>query len=196
MQPVPELIGHIEKFCGPIVQGWPNDPDGNRMPFQIFQMQGGPIAGTTTYATLGLGKIPLRSHASNKVIRHELVMLSRSDSVPGNLPPLLQQVAMEAVQSGCAYLRGEVIGPRRGPLFSGSTVTALYVASPVYFPREFRSVECDGGTTIFAWLVPISDEEASLINELGWDEFETMLESQNPDLLDFRRASIVRDHAG
>ena len=191
MQPAPDLISHIEKFCGPIVGGWPNDADGNKMPFQIVQMQGGPIAGTTTYATLGLGKIPLRAHASDQVIRHELVMLARSDSVPENLPALLQQVAMEALQRNHAYLRGEVIRPR-GSLFSGSTVTALYVAIPVYFPQEFRSVECDVGRAIFAWLVPISDEEVSVIDEIGWGEFETMLASQDPDLLDFRRASIIR----
>jgi hypothetical protein len=153
MQPVPHVIDHIEKFCGPIVKGWSCDADGNKMPFQVVQMQGGPIAGTATYATLGLGKIPLRARTSDRVIRHELVMLSRSDTVPENLPALLQEVAMEAVQRNYAYVRGEVIGPR-GPLFPGSTVTALYVAIPVYFPQEFSNM--------------MSGERFSL----GWSRFQ------------------------
>jgi hypothetical protein len=190
MQPVPHVISHIEKFCGPIVQGWSCDADGNKMPFQIIQMQGGPIAATTTYATLGLGKIPLRARNADRVIRQELVILSRSNAIPENLPVLLQDVAMEAVQRNYAYARGEVIGPR-GPLFQGSSVAALYVAIPVYFPQEFSTVEYDVGRAIFAWLVPITDQEASLINEIGWGRFETRLASQDPDLLDFRRASIV-----
>jgi hypothetical protein len=189
-QPVPHVISHIEKFCGPIVQGWSCNADGNKMPFQIVQMQGGPIAGTTTYSTLGLGKIPLRARSSDRVIRQELVILSRSSAVPENLPALLQDVAIEAVLRDYAYVRGEVIGPR-GPLFQGSSVAALYVAIPVYFPQEFSTVEYDVGRAVFAWLVPITDQEASLIIEIGWDRFETKLASQDPDLLDFRRASIV-----
>jgi Suppressor of fused protein (SUFU) len=190
MQPVPHVIGHIEKFCGPIVQGWSCDADGNEMPFQVAQMQGGPIAGTTTYSTLGLSKIPLLARNSDRVIRHELVMLSRSNAIPKNMPSLLQEVAMEAVQRNVAYVRGEVIGPRRS-LFRGSTVTALYVAIPVYFPQDFSTVEYDVGRAIFAWLVPITGQEVSLINEIGWDEFETRLAGQDPDLLDFGRPSIV-----
>jgi hypothetical protein len=152
-------------------------------------MQGGPIAGTTTYSTLGLGKIPLKAPNSDKVTRHELVMLSRSIASPPNLPALLQQVAMEAVERNLAYARGAVVGPR-GRLFNGSTVTALYVTVPVYFPKEFSVVDDDVGKVIFAWLIPIKDQEAFLVNRVGWNEFETKLERQDPDLLNFKRASI------
>jgi hypothetical protein len=191
MQPLPPVIAHLERFCGPIARGWTTDPGGNQMPFQIVEMQGGPIAGTITYATLGLGKIPLGSRRSEKLVRHELVMLSRSNAKPGNLLPILQQVAMEAVQRNEALLRGEVIDPCRGRLFEGSTVTALYVSIPVYFPNEFASVEDDAGTVIFAWLIPITDEEVRLINENGWNVFEDKFEEQDPDLLDFGRTSAV-----
>jgi hypothetical protein len=189
MQLEAPVIAHLEKFCGPIERGWQCDADGNKMPFQIVQMQGGPISGTTTFSTLGLGKIPLTSRTSQKIIWHELVMLSRSNATPANLPPLLQQVAAEAVHRNYAYPRGDVIGPR-GPLFQDSTVTGLYVSAPAYFPKEFSSVEDDVGTVIFAWLFPITNQEANLIREVGWDGFEARLEVQDPDLLDFKRASL------
>jgi Suppressor of fused protein (SUFU) len=187
---VPSIITHLEKYCGPIVSGWSCDPDGARMPFQIVRMERGPIAETITHSTLGLGKIPLKSRSSQKVIRQELVMLSRSTATPQNLPALLQQLGTKALQREYAYLRGDVIGPR-GHLLSNSTVTALYVSVPVYFPEEFANVEAEDGTVIFAWLVPITDQEARFVSETGWDEFEAKLEQEDPDLLDFRRHSLV-----
>ena len=161
------------------------------MPFQIVQLQGGPLAGTITYSTLGLGKLPLKAKNSDKIIRHELVMLVRQQAIPGNLPALLQQVAIESVVRSCAYLRGEVIGPR-GQLFKESTMTALYATNPVYFPEEFPSVDDpDLGTIVFVWLVPMGDQEAAFINLMGWEEFETKLEKDDPDLLDLRRPSTA-----
>jgi len=44
---------------------------------------------------------------------------------------------------------------------------------------------------IIAWLVPITDQEASFVNDRGWNEFERELEKHDPDLIDFLRASIV-----
>jgi hypothetical protein len=80
---------------------------------------------------------------------------------------LLHQVAAETVSRGRAYLRGEVIGPRN-PLFTGTELTALYVAIPVYFPDEFNSA--DG--VVFAWLVPITTKEAVFVSVEGWKKFE------------------------
>jgi hypothetical protein len=188
MPPVLPVLDHLEKFCGPVVKGWSCDPDGHRMQFQIVQLQSGPVANATTFSTLGLGKIPLK--CGQKIIRHELVMLTRPQAVPGNLGPLLQQVAAEAVARNHPYLAGEVIGPR-GRLFENSTLTALYVAIPVYFPEEFSAVDEPFGTVNFAWLVPITDQEASFVHDHGWDAFERELEKHDPDLLDFQRHSVV-----
>jgi len=87
-------------------------------------------------------------------------------------------------------LRGEVIGPR-GRFFEESTLTALYVLSPAYFPEEFGEAGASCGSVIFAWLVPTTDREASFVSSHGWDEFERQLEKHDPDLIDFRRLSIV-----
>jgi Suppressor of fused protein (SUFU) len=188
---LPSVITHLERFCGPIVCGWSLDLDGNKMPFQVVKTERGPISGTTTFATLGLSKYPLRSRSSQKTIRQELVMLSRSDVIPASLPALLQRLGIDAMEKNYAYLRGDVIGPR-GHLFPSSTVTALYVSVPVYFPEEFSSVEDSAGAVIFAWLIPITNQEARLVDEVGWEGFEAKIEKEDPDLLDFGRASVVQ----
>ncbi|MBO0883908.1 MAG: suppressor of fused domain protein, partial [Mycobacterium sp.] len=166
------------------------DPDGQRLPFQIVRLRNGPVVDAVTFSTVGLGKIPLKCSRSHKIIRHELLMLACSVAVPPNLGPLLQQVAAEALAHNHPYLRGDVIGPR-GSLFQNSTMTALYVSIPAYFPDDFGEVDGSFGPVIFAWLVPITNQEASFINDRGWDEFENELEKHDPDLIDFKRASIV-----
>jgi hypothetical protein len=186
-----KVIEHLESFCGPIAEGWKTDPDGAEVPFQIVRLERGPITGTVTFSTLGLSNYALRSATSSKLIRHELVMLARSDAVPNNLAPLLQQVAADSIARGSAYLAGEVIGPR-GRLFSGSNFSALYVSAPVYFPSEFAGVSTENiGRVIFAWLVPITTEEANYTTNNGWNKFEDILSRKNPDLLDLRRHSTV-----
>jgi hypothetical protein len=182
-----DVIEHLENFCGPVVEGWRTDPDGNKMSFQVVRLERGPVEGSVTFSTLGLNFHRLKSATSAKPIRHELVMLARNDAIPENLGPVLQQVAAEAVDRGYAYLRGNVIGPR-GQLFPGTSFTAMYVANPVYFPEEFAAHD----QVAFAWLVPITTEEANFVATKGWPKFEDVLIRENPDLLDMHRQSVVR----
>jgi hypothetical protein len=77
---------HLERFCGPIVEGWRTDPDGKKMPCTVVRFERGPVEGSVTFATLGLNLYQLKSATSAKFIRHELIMLARKDAIPGNLP--------------------------------------------------------------------------------------------------------------
>lgn len=118
-------------------------------------------------------------------------MLQRADAEPKNLPPILEQIGLEAVASGRAYLRGDIVGPR-DPLFAGSQFDALYVSMPVYFPEQFSSVSTEkNGSVIFAWLVPITRREATYVATAGWTQFEEKLAQETPDLLDPLRKSVV-----
>lgn len=180
------VSGHLESFCGPIVEGWSTRSDGKKMPYTVARFERGPAEGSVTFATLGLNFYPLKSATSVKIVRQKLVMLARKDAISGNLPALLHQVAAEAVSRGRAHLRGEIIGPRN-PVFAGTELTTLYVAIPVYFPDEFNSVN----GVVFAWLVPITTKEAAFVSVEGWRKLEDILVRDNPDLLDFHRPSAV-----
>jgi hypothetical protein len=159
--------------------------------FQIVRLEAGPVSNSVTFSTLGLSNWPLKAPVSSKLIRHELVMLARNDSVPGNLPAILQQLAEEAIAQQAAYRRGDVVGPR-GSLFDRSQLEAIYASNPVYFPSEFASVATETiGQVIFAWLVPITSREAAYVAANGWSSFEDRLVEAQPDLLDFHRLSTV-----
>lgn len=184
------IFEHLEAFAGEIAQGWSVDSDGNRLPFQVVQTVGGPHLGTTTFVTLGLSNFPLSSDPTGqtqKMIRHELLMIVPSEAVPPNIVGIIQQAGLEALARGSAYLRGELLGPR-GALFAGYEPKALYASLPVYFPDEFWGATVDGvGDVAFVWLVPLLDEEANYLSKNGWPDFESRLASTDPDLTNYAR---------
>jgi hypothetical protein len=184
------LIEHLEQHCGPIVGGSTEDVDGNKAPFQVVQMLRAPVKGAVVLSTLGLSNHMLHT-ATGKQLRMELVMLHRERDRATNLPGVMQQVGADILRAHHGPSRGDVFGPR-GPLRPGATVEALYVASPAYFPESFHFyVPADGTVPIvMAWLVPITATEAAFVRQAGWSRFEDELAKQNPDLINFGRASM------
>jgi len=185
-----ELIDHLEAFLGPIETGWRLDESGGPLSFDVALFQRGPTADTVSFSTVGLSDYSLRSSRSGKAIHHELVIVAKKDFGARNVPALLQQVGMEAIQGERAYLRGDVIGPR-DDLFRGTDKVALYVSAPSCFPDSFARIEtADGVIVVFAWLIPITRDEVSLVNREGWERFEDSLVASDTDLMDFNRNSI------
>ena len=186
------VFEHLEAYAGEIVGGASVDPDGNKMPFQIVQTAGGPYAGTTTFATLGLGRFPLpngKSGEEARLIRHELIMVVPSDAVPTNIIALLYLVGMETISRNAALLRGEMLGPR-SVLFKGDELKALYASAPVCFPDGFGSVYEEGlGDVALVWLIPMLDSEVRYLQAHGWSALEDKWVETNPDLVDYRRKS-------
>ncbi|REK75634.1 suppressor of fused domain protein [Paenibacillus paeoniae] len=184
-------VEFLEDHLGQIEYGWSRDSEGNEVPFQIVKYSEGPFTGTVTYSTLGMSNERLVSSVSKKQIRQELIFVSYSTFGDENIPGILQQVGLEALKTNNAYLRGDVIGPY-GTLFEGSELEALYVTMPVYFPDSFHTFDCVGDLSIIqAWLVPITFDEAIFIKQYGWEEFEDMLVKVDPDLINFKRVSII-----
>jgi hypothetical protein len=186
---IPTVVKHLETYLGEIQEGWGEDLCGHSLPFQVVRFARGPKIGTKALATLGFSKQALSSKVSGRIIRSELVMLARDGSK--RLPGILQQVALELIQSHSALLRGEVLGPR-GALLDGSKMEALYASNPVYFPEPFAACQTEElGTIVFIWLVPITRDEAHFVRREGWSAFESLLEARDPDLSDLFRDSIV-----
>jgi hypothetical protein len=187
-----EFIAHIERHLGDIVDGWPAVIDGVSAPCTIVRTARGPVDGSQCLVTLGISETPLRMPSGPRV-RFELVFAYRERSRVLHFPGVLRELAIECVRNDRAPVRGVVFGPR-GLLVDGTQLEALYVAIPVYFPREFHRFDrADGEPVIFAWLVPITKNEALLVNREGWSALEKRLAERDPDLLDMDRESVVPD---
>lgn len=182
------VLEHLESFLGETDGGW-KDPPGETWPFYVLGFSHGPIKDSLTLSTLGLSDFELECGA--KRIRHELMFMTRQSFGSRNIPAILHDVGVEAIERKHPYLRGEVIGPR-GKLFPDTELEALFASSPCYFPDEFANCTPDDGTVrIFVWLIPITRREADFIATSGWKAFEDRLLQADPDLLDMNRKSVV-----
>ncbi len=180
------LTSHLERHLGKIDVAW-KDADGTVWPFYVLRFLGGPVTDTVTYSTLGLADSPV----SNKQVRHELFIMTRSSFGGESFPGLLHQVGTEAISKNRAYLRGDVIGPR-GTLITGTNMEALYVSLPIYLPDSFATYNSpEGISCVFAWLIPITFDEAAVVRLKGWEQFENKLAESDPDLMNLNRSSIV-----
>lgn len=186
------FIKFLESHLGTIESGWTKDEKGKPLPVQIVKYNEGPFPGTKTFSTLGLNNFPLISPLTEKQIYMELIFVSYTSYGDGIIPALMTQVSQVALDSGTAFLRGDVIGPY-GSIFEGSNLEALYVTIPGYFADSFDAFKIDDEkTVIMAWLIPITSREAEFIKQNSWEEFEYQLEKLDPDLIDFNRETIIK----
>jgi antitoxin YqcF len=185
------LPEHYERNLGNIARGWSDDKRMHGVQIVCFERQ--PEQGVKTYATLGLSRHIVESPRSRHV-RQELLISANeafaSDAVAG----LVLSLAEHVLQRGKALLRGEVIGPG-APVVAGSTLVAIYVTNPSPFEKSLTEFVSEPPATVFAYLVPITEAEALLVRERGWQWFEEQLEQQNPDIWDLARTESIQARA-
>jgi hypothetical protein len=184
------LPDHLERFLGTIRGGWTKDADGQKMPFSVVDFVNRPLPNTVTFSTLGLSKLPLHAETALTHVYEELVIVAPESLRLGPVPGVLQQIGQEAIGTGRAVLRGDVIGPR-GPLFSAdSQMEAFYATNPLCFPDEFASYREDDREVVLLWLMPISRKEAAFVRAEGWSRFEDELVKADLDLTDLWRRTL------
>jgi hypothetical protein len=183
------LPDHLELYLGEMSGGVAVHPRAANIHLQVARFDKA-LPGAAVFATLGLSHLRLHSAGSGKVIRQELVMGIGSVSAQALVPGIIEQVADRALATGHALLRGEVIGPW-GPIFPGSKVSALYVAPPPYLPDGFAICKAPFGEIVFAWLLPVYENEAEWIRKNGWRAFESLIVEGRPALLDPDRPPLL-----
>lgn len=157
---------------------------------QVVYFEGQPEPGVKTYATLGLSRHVVELPGARQ-IRQELLMSAHETFPSEAVAGLVLSLAEQVLQRGRALLRGEVIGPGT-PVVVGSRLRAIYVTNPSPFDKSLTEFVSELPATVFAYLIPISAEEARLVGEKGWRWFEDQLERQNPDIWDLARTEFVQ----
>lgn len=184
-----DLIGHLEGTLGRIRTGW-RATDERCCGTQVARFDGAPTSGFVTFSTVGLSNHSLRL-SDGRGVRLELLVSCWERNAEFSVPPLLHLIASDIAGDSSALECGDVIGPA-GPLFGGGELSAFYCCIPVFFPRDFRVWEGSDPQTVFAQLIPISDDEAHYVSHLGWRAFEEHLEARDPDVFDLERKSSLR----
>ena len=184
---ITSLPMHYERYLGQIDRGW---LDENRVHgIQIVSFKNQPEAGVTTYATLGLGRHEVEM-AAGKAIRQELLISANNEFSPDAIAGLLLSLAEHMLSRNRAFLRGEVIGPGN-PVIGGVALSAIYVTNPSPFDSALTKFQSNPPATVFAYLIAITQSEATLVLKKGWRWFEDQLERQNPDIWNLSRVECI-----
>lgn len=178
---------HLEASLGPIIQGW--SPMGEPAGVHVALFEHQPLDGTVTYSTLGLSQHIL-DMPKGRSVRQELLLAVQTGSAREDFSKLLFHVAESVVETHRALLRGEVF-PLGHPIVRGSSCCHLYASLPVVFPEGLATCDSTQPSTVFVWLLPITDREEREIRSIGWSRFEDKLEQADVDLFDLARSSVV-----
>lgn len=181
------IINHLEKHLGEIETGWKHTNASSEVSIVRFINQ--PVDGLSTYTTFGTSHHKL-SLANNKEIRQELIFTALNNIPSGEISSFLLRMSDLVLSKHEGFLRGQVIGPGE-QLFSGSSMNAVYATMPVLFSEGLAIFEGSSPSTVMVWLIPIYADETKYIDELGWEEFENILEPKDPDLWDLNRPSVI-----
>lgn len=188
----PELVNHLERHLGNIQRGW--GPE-ERAGLQVALFSDTPSAGLATLVSLGLSNHVLQM-TGERTVRQELLLVAGKYAPLEQLAALLLNVTETVLNTHQALLRGHVLA-LAAPVTPGSSLTHLYVCVPFFLSEEARTFHLSSPPTIFAWLMPITQAEASYIEKSGWSAFEDKLEElgEEMDLFDLERSSVPIEHA-
>ena len=188
MPTTPDLVQHLERHLGPLAAGWKLS-GGDAGGIQVVRFPDQPYPGVSTYATLGLSRRPL-SMPRDREVRQELLFVADDGYPREQVSSFLLTFAESVERRGQALLRGDVVGP--GPaLIPGVACNAVYAAIPVLHEEGLATWTGSEPATVFVWVMPLHGDEAELVRRQGWDRFEDLLESREPDFADLDRSSLA-----
>ena len=185
MRSNPEVSAALRQLLGPVAESAevPLDSSGHSIGMLRFEDQ--PCDGATTFVTTGLSSLPWHT------LNHELLMCLWRDEFSREMQLVLEFVA-RALAGGLEPLQEGDVLPPAGPLSPATSMVALYVCSPRYFPEALEQLEASGGRTVrLLWLVPLHATEVEFVVARGSAELEARLAAANPDLLSLLRPPIA-----
>jgi len=181
------LPEHIAAFLGKPEDSWHLETGAHDL--QVVKTSSQPVQGVTAYATLGMSHTVLRM-PGDRVVRQELVFAAYERFPPAEVASFLLMFGASVLALGEALLRGDMIGPQNS-LIPGALATSLYCTSPVPFDERLATYDGSDPLTVFVWILPATSDEAEFVMRNGWNKFEELLESREPDLWDLDRASVA-----
>ena len=185
----PILFRHIERYLGPINASWMETIDGRKCPFQVVRCTGR-VADTVFFSTLGLSghSFPHPSSA----FRHELVIAVPRTFGTRNVPPLLQQLGMIALERDRPFFEGDVM-LGKNPVFAEWPFRGFLASHPCVIEDD-AFADCtreDGQRVQFVWMAPLYQSEIEFVRAHGLSRLEERFIEKQIDLVDLNRQSAV-----
>ena len=176
-----EVDAHLRLALGTPVLSTSGRAAGRRASFRVDTYADQPAEGAFTVVTVGLCETALQQ---------ELLLCAwdawRNDAFYSTLFTVADDLAASSlpIDQGMVLELPAAIVPE-------SKMAHLFIYQPVYHIEGLQPIETNSGPIPILWLIPITDAESRLIDDRGWEAFDTLLLHRDPDLLDLRRDSIV-----
>lgn len=187
----PTLPDHLRACLGEIESGRRFTPDDAQVSIDIVRFPDQPMPGAATYTTVGLSKVLL--HEDSGHIRQELLYAQEGERESYEAAYVLADTAERALDIGRPLPRGQVLGPA-GPVLDGSELEAFICLNPGYFSEGLELYEdpSQDVPVLIVMLAPIAPDEALFVRRHGVDAFEDLFQAEDLNLLDWRRAPLLR----
>ncbi len=186
----PALFRHVERYLGSINASWVETIEGQRCPFQVVRCTGR-VADTVFFCTLGLSSHPFPHHPA-AAFRHELMIAVPKTFGTRNVPPLLQQLGMIAIERSRPFFEGDVM-LGKNPVFVEWPFRGFLASNPCVIEDE-AFAECtreDGQRLQFVWMAPLYQEEIEFVRANGLSRLEDLFIAKGIDLVDLNRNPAV-----
>jgi len=161
--------------------------DSKPLAVDVLRTDDHPIAGVTSYSTIGLADAAAPSLAGETSERIELAGAARREHEL--FPNILASVAFLVMQTEDSGRRGIIIPNYVGQYVPDASVPHVCLTSPFLWPlRPFTS-----GATTIGWLqvVPVSDSERTYAQRHGGSALERLLMEPGVDVYDLHRTPVV-----
>lgn len=165
-------------------------PSGGYPPFELIKITDQPCKGAITYCTIGISN-KLFIKPDSTPIRHELLFTTYNEFANEEVVHWIFSIGENLLKNKESIELGLVINLIE-PIYKESELNAVLFTTPKYFSEELYSMDKIQPHIVFAWIIPITHQEAKYIKQKGYDCFDEILGEQDPDLLDLRRESIIK----
>ena len=148
-----------------------------------------PTPGVTTYSTIRLSDYPMLKGRKEFPVRLEVVGACATEDE--FFPNVLATAAFSIMRTKRLVQPGVVLENFVKEYHPTTPVPHLYFTAPFLWEENLKTLDC--GTKKVAWLlaIPISESERKYLLDHGDSELEDLLEQEQIDIFDLRRASAV-----
>ena len=159
----------------------------NRSSVDILSVRDRPVAGVSTYATLGLSDSSIGLSSDDVPLGVELLLALRTELGEG--PNILSTCAFAVINSKLKARPGSVF-PRVVELYRPE-IDAKHAFLVPPFLWDLRTQEFPAKKVAWLLVVPISDREKDFVAQNGSDALENRFEEKQIDIFDLNRKSVV-----
>lgn len=181
------FIQYIEKYLGPISQGWKDK--NSELDLQIVSFNDCPDNGCSTLISLGMSNKPIMSN-DGRMYKQELIFPIYTSELSDLIISFLMSLCESILNNRKAPLRGDVI-QLHSDLANRVGFEGVYCTIPSIWSDDFFSYMESTPATIIVWVIPVHKSEINYINSNGWDDFEDLLSASDVELLSLDRLPII-----